>query len=731
MKHFLIILCLYTLSLAEINPALMPLIETDSVVHVWVIFADKPLGLFKSSASALACKRRQHAGFRGNAFQDAPLNTRYIQTMLKTGAVLRHEFIWANAASFSVQASLIPHIDKLPFVKTILPVAGCKVPIPQSSASGVLHKSTAITDKTYTQNAILDLYAAHAHIKTRTGELPGSGVIIGVFDEGFWLGHPCFADIVRENRVIADSDFITGASLPYATSVNHGAQTSALIGGYEKDVFTGGAYGARFILARTESDPIEARIEEDAWAAAMVWAEAQGADIVSSSLGYFGGYDTPSENYAFSDMNGSTTIISLAARAAVARGVLVVNAMGNLVPESGLLITAPADVEDVISVGAINEYGHIASFSCIGPTADGRRKPDCVAMGVRAAIPSDYGYSVNDGTSFSTPLVASVVALIRQMHPAESGAAIRNRLYRSCRFASGQDSLDNRYGRGIPDALLACIDSTDIVICATTLTGQPVSSVSIKKKSVEIGQTNELGVAVLSRVGVVLPETLMVGSNFFQTSSVIIDSLWVKKSVKLDSIPVFRITIRGSDIGRPLAGAVLNWRSSTGTGFVRYIADSSGVAVVPANSAGSFDYFAEAPAYWTTDTLQVDFPTNLLTRDIVLQKKPHLLFVVYPNVISSGAIKNNKAVSIRFLSYSESSKRTAEPIAVSIRSISGQMIWNYHGSCTTSELLSDAAGKPLEWQCVNTTGKPVVPGTYLVVVNYLGKTHLKKILITG
>jgi subtilisin family serine protease len=61
-----------------------------------------------------------------------------------------------------------------------------------------------------------------------------------------------------------------------------------------------------------------------------------------------------------------------------------------------------------------------------------------------------------EGTSFATPVVAGICALIRQTHPADSAALVRARLYSSCAFAPGQNVIDDSLGRGVPNAFLAC-----------------------------------------------------------------------------------------------------------------------------------------------------------------------------------------------------------------------------------------------------------------------------------
>lgn len=49
-------------------------------------------------------------------------------------------------------------------------------------------------------------------------------------------------------------------------------------------------------------------------------------------------------------------------------------------------ITPPADAENVITVGAIDRKGMNATFSSLGYTADGRVKPDVMAVGLRSSV---------------------------------------------------------------------------------------------------------------------------------------------------------------------------------------------------------------------------------------------------------------------------------------------------------------------------------------------------------
>jgi len=196
-------------------------------------------------------------------------------------------------------------------------------------------------------------------------------------------------------------------------------------------------------LAKTEIEAVEDTIEEDYWAAGVEWADSLGADIVSSSLGY-------TDWYTYEDMDGNTAVCTQAADLAVSKGIVVVNAAGNERPYSWHYIIAPADRDSVIAVGAVNLSGQIASFSSAGPTYDGRIKPDVCALGVGVYCASAYGsYKYLGGTSYATPLVAGVCALLLEANPDLNPIQVREALWTT---ASQADNPDTLYGYGIVNA---------------------------------------------------------------------------------------------------------------------------------------------------------------------------------------------------------------------------------------------------------------------------------------
>jgi subtilisin family serine protease len=277
-----------------------------------------------------------------------------------------------------------------------------------------------------------------------------------MMDVGFRKTHQAF----RSARIIAERDFVMGDndvqrnpsdSRDYSDA--HGTSTWSLLGGFAPGVLVGPAFGADFILARTEDDRSETPVEEDYWAAGIEWAESLGAEVVSSSLGY-------TDWYQFKDMDGKTAVTTKAAARAAALGVVVVNAAGNERRNAWGHIIAPADGYDVIAVGAVDATGRIASFSSPGPTADGRVKPEVCAMGVNNFVATsglttgDGTYVRGNGTSYATPLIGGVVALLLEAHRSWTPKDVRNALMKTANNAAAPN---NDFGWGVIDAAAALL----------------------------------------------------------------------------------------------------------------------------------------------------------------------------------------------------------------------------------------------------------------------------------
>jgi len=221
------------------------------------------------------------------------------------------------------------------------------------------------------------------------------------------------------------------------------------MGGYLAGEYVGTAPQASYALIRTEDTPTEFLIEEYFWMIGAEVADSLGADIINSSLGYIT-FDDTLMDHVYEDMDGKTTIISIAAKMAVERGIFVCNSAGNSGnnPEFPW-VGSPADVPEVLSLGAVKLDGEIASFSSIGPNGAGYPKPDVVARGSAAYVISpDNGISTSSGTSFSSPITCGLVACIIGAAPHKAPDEILKAIQKS---ANRYPKHDIQYGYGIPD----------------------------------------------------------------------------------------------------------------------------------------------------------------------------------------------------------------------------------------------------------------------------------------
>jgi serine protease AprX len=216
---------------------------------------------------------------------------------------------------------------------------------------------------------------------------------------------------------------------------------------YEPGLMVGTAYKANYYLFRTEDAASEHNIEEVNWLLAAEYADSAGVDIINSSLGYTS-FDAPSYSYAYSELNGNTTIVTRAADLAAATGMLVVVSAGNEGNKTWRYISAPADADSVLTVGAVDSLANHAIFSSFGPTADNRVKPDVVAMGQQAYVVSSSGrLSRSSGTSFSGPIMAGMMACLWQ---ANADLTNMQLLQLVRQMGSNANAPNNTIGYGLP-----------------------------------------------------------------------------------------------------------------------------------------------------------------------------------------------------------------------------------------------------------------------------------------
>jgi len=467
--------------------------QDNSIAKYWIIFKDK--GVYKpdmiiekesdayneglSLLSDRAIQRRLKVLDENKLidYADLPVNEVYIQNIKNLNIDIIAKSRWLNGVSAYLTEELVSNVLKTDYVDYLRIVdrmirlennedsfeGNFKVK-PNSSEQKINPtKNTYNYGESLEQMEIVNVPSLH------NLNITGDGVLIANFDGGFyWREH----EATKNMKVIDEYDFINKDTKAYNESnqkyydrtdqASHGTSTLSAVGGFKSGKLISPAFNSEYIVCKTEYVPTETPMEEDFWLEAAEWVEQKGADIITSSLAYKI-FDEPySKNtYNYEDMNGKTAITSITATRCAYLGMVVVNAMGNNRQTAIPSVTSPGDADSIITVGAINNMKKIAGFSSNGPTSDGRTKPDVVAPGVGVFVAvskfeteNDSTYSFANGTSFSTPITAGIVALILSTHPELTPIQIRDALRNT---ASQSNNPDNIFGWGIINAYEAAL----------------------------------------------------------------------------------------------------------------------------------------------------------------------------------------------------------------------------------------------------------------------------------
>jgi subtilisin family serine protease len=445
------------------------LIQAEQFQKYWIYFRDKgenassvlsktatpqhaaAIGL---SDRALARRAKTMPAVEVITMEDLPVAPFYLQQLNNAGITIQNTSRWFNAATAYLTDARRARAAALSCVAAVEPVrAFVRRDLPASRPTlEKLAEPQADALHSY-GNSLTQVTQIHVP-DVHNVRITGRGVLVGMLDSGFrWRVNEATKnmavikeyDFIQKDTITANEDGKT--PVDETDQDSHGTLTMSVVGGYKEGTLVSPAFGAQFILAKTEYIPTETNVEEDNWVAGIEWEESYGVDVVSSSLGY-NEFDAGQKSYVYADMNGRTATTSKAAVKAARRGVVVVSAMGNEGASSWHYLTSPADADSIISVGAVSSAGNIVYFSSVGPTSDGRIKPDVVAQGISTwgATVQPTGYSYSQGTSLSTPLVAGAAALVLSAHPELTPIQVRDALRNT---ATNAAAPNNNIGWGI------------------------------------------------------------------------------------------------------------------------------------------------------------------------------------------------------------------------------------------------------------------------------------------
>jgi len=408
----------------------------------YVVFKDKGLhdNSFQKNFTPASIERRFLQGIAWDE-RDVPVSEEYISLVETYSDSTFGTSRWLNAFIVSATSDNWNIISKLPCVQEIELLQELSLLFAEWPVSRCDSSSIPTSEKMEAQNQI-DLLQPNEFISR---EIFGKNTIIAIFDAGFTNADNVdqLADLFYNDQIIATKDFLNKTEEVYSHSV-HGTEVLTFLAGRNDSIQFGLATEAKYLLARVTPNMGFFRFLNDIqWIQALEWADEKGASLVNSSLSF------TNQLYERKDLNGRTCKISIAANTAMDKGILVVNAAGNEFQNDWEIIGAPADAERILTVGSVNPTtGYVSSFSSVGPTSDGRLKPDVCAPG-ELLYPEDGEYKRIQGTSFATPLVCGFAACVRQIHPEWDTEKVWSEIRKS---GSLFPYFDYAHGFGIPKA---------------------------------------------------------------------------------------------------------------------------------------------------------------------------------------------------------------------------------------------------------------------------------------
>ncbi len=186
-------------------------------------------------------------------------------------------------------------------------------------------------------------------------------------------------------------------------------------------------------------------LQDDDVSASLIYATDMGAKVINMSWG--------DQNYS--------PIIADACQYAYDHGVILVASSGN---DPGPIVSYPARLSNVISVGSVDRYKMLSSFSSYGSDLD-VVAPGSQIMSTYDPESENGGYQEQSGTSMAAPHVTGIIGLLLSYKPDLNFEEVKTLLY-STSEDLGTPGFDQYFGYGLIDAekLITTIENPYLAI---------------------------------------------------------------------------------------------------------------------------------------------------------------------------------------------------------------------------------------------------------------------------
>ena len=348
---------------------------------------------------------------------DLPLDPAYMEAITETGAAIQTFSKWEKTVVVHLSdMEILPRLKNLPFVDSMYCVWKGNLPEKMNIPEKDIPLSPTFREDIANSygSGFIQIALNNGHLLHDAG-FRGKGMAIGVLDGGFV--NVDRIDYFNQQQIKEIKNFNHETTDMLREGADHGTRVLSCMLSDKSGEMIGTAPEADYYLFRTEVMNEEFPVEEDYWIAGLEYADSIGVDIVTSSLGYFT-FDDAAMNHTQEQLDGQTVPISRAADLAASRGILLFNSAGNEGQNDWRKIIFPADAEHIITVGSVDKDSVRSYFSSVGFTADGRIKPDVMALGSGDHVVESSNTIVqSNGTSFSTPVMAGLAACLWEALP--------------------------------------------------------------------------------------------------------------------------------------------------------------------------------------------------------------------------------------------------------------------------------------------------------------------------
>ena len=424
----------------------------------WVYFSDKPnaASYLSNPLSMLTQRSLDRRVAQGIPLDDldVPIAQTYIdQVTAATGITVKAKSKWLNALHIRGTQANIQALTSLSFVSSVkFANQALNSRTSNNNSENIVSKQMDVAVNFNYGTSVKQIQMLNGHLLHQQN-YTGAGKIIAVLDSGFQNVNTAtpFQRLFTNNLILGGYNYVSQSTNVYTLDV-HGTMVLSCMGGYVDGQLVGTAPDAQYYLFVTEDVASENPVEESYWVEAAEEADRLGVDVITSSLGYFG-YDNTNYSHTYSEMTGNQAFASRGANIAFSKGIVVIASAGNSGASANPYVGVPAEATNVLAIGAVKPDETYAMFSSIGPSFDGRVKPDIMAQGQAAVVSNTSGTIVTaNGTSFSGPIMAGMITSFWSAVPTLTATQVVQFVKQS---ADRYTAPTNLFGYGIPDFQLA------------------------------------------------------------------------------------------------------------------------------------------------------------------------------------------------------------------------------------------------------------------------------------